>query len=163
MRSAELRSRDSPHRGRIIFPSQGIERSLDTEVCKSGPLKIARIYISLGARRSVSDEEVRGSRGLIDEISGFSSQLQAGGKDLPPETGQGFRDYVDFNVKAEELGFHSSFLVDHHFTGWNQVAATLMLLTSLAMRTTTLRLGSGVITLPWHNPVLQAEEAATLT
>jgi alkanesulfonate monooxygenase SsuD/methylene tetrahydromethanopterin reductase-like flavin-dependent oxidoreductase (luciferase family) len=30
------------------------------------------------------------------------------------------------------------------------------------MRTTTLRLGTGVIVLPWHNPVLLAEQAATL-
>jgi alkanesulfonate monooxygenase SsuD/methylene tetrahydromethanopterin reductase-like flavin-dependent oxidoreductase (luciferase family) len=37
-----------------------------------------------------------------------------------------------------------------------------MLQTALAMRTTTLRLGSAVIVLPWHNPVLLAEEAATL-
>jgi alkanesulfonate monooxygenase SsuD/methylene tetrahydromethanopterin reductase-like flavin-dependent oxidoreductase (luciferase family) len=76
--------------------------------------------------------------------------------------GQGFRDYLDFNVEAEALGLHASFLVEHHFTGWNQVSATLMLLTSLAMRTTTLRLGTAVMTLPWHNPVLLAEQAATL-
>ena len=56
----------------------------------------------------------------------------------------------------------SSFLVEHHFTGWNQVSATLMLQTALAMRTTTLRLGTAVIVLPWHNPVLLAEQAATL-
>ena len=82
--------------------------------------------------------------------------------ELGPETGQGFRDYLDFNVEAEALGFHSSFLVEHHFTGWNQVSATLMLLTCLAMRTTTLRLGTAVMVLPWHNPVLLAEQAATL-
>jgi alkanesulfonate monooxygenase SsuD/methylene tetrahydromethanopterin reductase-like flavin-dependent oxidoreductase (luciferase family) len=93
---------------------------------------------------------------------GLLCSAQAGSEDLPPETGQGFRDYLDLNVEAEELGFHSSFLVEHHFTGWNQVSATLMLLTCLAMRTTTLRLGSAVVTLPWHNPVLLAEEAATL-
>ncbi len=57
---------------------------------------------------------------------------------------------------------NSSFLVEHHFTGWNQASATLMLLTALAMRTTTLRLGSAVMVLPWHNPVLLAEQAATL-
>ena len=30
------------------------------------------------------------------------------------------------------------------------------------MRTTTLRLGSAVIVLPWHHPVLLAEQTATL-
>ncbi len=93
---------------------------------------------------------------------GLFSSAQANGKDLGPETGQGFRDWLDYNVEAEALGFDSTFLVEHHFTGWNQVSATLMLLAALAMRTTTLRLGSAVIVLPWHNPVLLAEQAATL-
>ena len=79
-----------------------------------------------------------------------------------PESGQGFRDFIDFNIEAEALGFHSSFSVEHHFTGWNQCSATLMLLTALAMRTKTLRLGTAVLVLPWHNPVLLAEEVATL-
>jgi len=93
---------------------------------------------------------------------GLFSSAQANTNDLPAQTGQGFRDYLDFNVEAEALGFQSSFLVEHHFTGWNQVSATLMLLMAVAMRTTTLRLGSAVIVLPWHNPVLLAEQAATL-
>ena len=93
---------------------------------------------------------------------GIFSSAQANSSDLGPETGQGFRDYLDFNVEAEALGFTSSFLVEHHFTGWNQVSATLMLLMALAMRTKTLRLGSAVMVLPWHNPVLLAEQAATL-
>jgi alkanesulfonate monooxygenase SsuD/methylene tetrahydromethanopterin reductase-like flavin-dependent oxidoreductase (luciferase family) len=93
---------------------------------------------------------------------GIFGSAQANGNDLPAETGQGFRDYLDYNVEAEALGFHSSFLVEHHFTGWNQVSSTLMLLMALAMRTRTLRLGSGVMVLPWHNPVLLAEQAATL-
>jgi alkanesulfonate monooxygenase SsuD/methylene tetrahydromethanopterin reductase-like flavin-dependent oxidoreductase (luciferase family) len=93
---------------------------------------------------------------------GLFCSAQANSNDLGPESGQGFRDYLDFNVEAEALGFKSSFLVEHHFTGWNQVSATLMLLMALAMRTTTLRLGSAVMVLPWHNPVLLAEQAATL-
>jgi alkanesulfonate monooxygenase SsuD/methylene tetrahydromethanopterin reductase-like flavin-dependent oxidoreductase (luciferase family) len=93
---------------------------------------------------------------------GLFTSAQANSGDLAPETGQGFRDYLDFNVEAEALGLRSSFLVEHHFTGWNQVSSTLMLLTALAMRTKTLRLGSAVMVLPWHNPVLLAEEAATL-
>ena len=93
---------------------------------------------------------------------GLFGSAQASTSDLGPETGQGFRDYLDYNVEAEALGYRSSFLVEHHFTGWNQVSATLKLLTWLAMRTTTLRLGTAVIVLPWHNPVLLAEQAATL-
>jgi len=93
---------------------------------------------------------------------GLVCSAQANRNDLPAEAGQGFRDYLDINVNAEALGFHSSFLVEHHFTGWNQVSATLILLSCLAMRTSRLRLGSAVIVLPWHNPVLLAEQTATL-
>jgi alkanesulfonate monooxygenase SsuD/methylene tetrahydromethanopterin reductase-like flavin-dependent oxidoreductase (luciferase family) len=76
--------------------------------------------------------------------------------------GEGFHDFVDFNVEAEALGYQATFLVEHHFTGWNQVSATLQLLTWLAARTARLRLGTAVLVLPWHNPVLLAEQAATL-
>jgi alkanesulfonate monooxygenase SsuD/methylene tetrahydromethanopterin reductase-like flavin-dependent oxidoreductase (luciferase family) len=79
-----------------------------------------------------------------------------------PETGQGFRDYLEFNIEAEALGFHSSLSVEHHFSGWNQASATLMLLMALAMRTKTLRVGTAVMVLPWHHPLLLAEQAATL-
>lgn len=93
---------------------------------------------------------------------GLFCSAQADNSELGPESGQGFRDYFDFNVEAEALGYHASFSVEHHFTGWNQVSATLTLLACLAMRTTTLRLGTAVMVLPWHNPVLLAEQAATL-
>jgi alkanesulfonate monooxygenase SsuD/methylene tetrahydromethanopterin reductase-like flavin-dependent oxidoreductase (luciferase family) len=76
--------------------------------------------------------------------------------------GQGFKEFVEFNVEAEALGYRSTFQVEHHFTGWNQVSATLSLLTWVAARTRTLRLGTAVMVLPWHNPVLLAEQAATL-
>jgi alkanesulfonate monooxygenase SsuD/methylene tetrahydromethanopterin reductase-like flavin-dependent oxidoreductase (luciferase family) len=93
---------------------------------------------------------------------GIFGSAQAHRGDLGPETGQGFRDYLDTAAEAEAFGYVSSFLVEHHFTGWNQVSATLMLQTALATRTTKLRLGTAVIVLPWHNPVLLAEQAATL-
>jgi alkanesulfonate monooxygenase SsuD/methylene tetrahydromethanopterin reductase-like flavin-dependent oxidoreductase (luciferase family) len=76
--------------------------------------------------------------------------------------GQGFHDFIELNVEAEALGYRATFLVEHHFSGWNQVSATLQLLTWLAARTTTLRLGTAVLVLPWHNPVLLAEQAAML-
>jgi alkanesulfonate monooxygenase SsuD/methylene tetrahydromethanopterin reductase-like flavin-dependent oxidoreductase (luciferase family) len=87
---------------------------------------------------------------------------QAGSESPGAALGEGFHDFVEFNVEAEALGYCATFLVEHHFTGWNQVSATLQLLTWLAARTTTLRLGTAVLVLPWHNPVLLAEQAATL-
>lgn len=78
------------------------------------------------------------------------------------DSAEGFRDFIEYNVEAEALGFHSTFVVEHHFTGFGQVSATLNLLTWLGARTRRLRLGTAVIVLPWHNPVLLAEQAATL-
>jgi alkanesulfonate monooxygenase SsuD/methylene tetrahydromethanopterin reductase-like flavin-dependent oxidoreductase (luciferase family) len=89
-----------------------------------------------------------------------SAQAKRGGPDV--DSGAGFREFVERNVEAEALGFHSSFLVEHHFTGFGQVSATVNLLTWVGARTTTLRLGTAVMVLPWHNPVLLAEQAATL-
>jgi alkanesulfonate monooxygenase SsuD/methylene tetrahydromethanopterin reductase-like flavin-dependent oxidoreductase (luciferase family) len=87
---------------------------------------------------------------------------EAGSERPGAALGDGFHDFVELNVEAEALGYCATFLVEHHFTGWNQVSATLQLLTWLAARTTTLRLGTAVLVLPWHNPVLLAEQAATL-
>ena len=78
------------------------------------------------------------------------------------DSSEGFRDFIEYNIDAEALGFHSTFVVEHHFTGYGQVSATLNLLTWLGARTRWLRLGTAVIVLPWHHPVLLAEQAATL-
>lgn len=89
-----------------------------------------------------------------------SAQAQRGGPDV--DSGQGFRDYLDYNIEAEALGYKSTFVVEHHFTGFGQVSASLTLLAWVAARTSTLRVGTAVMVLPWHNPVLLAEQAATV-
>jgi probable F420-dependent oxidoreductase len=75
---------------------------------------------------------------------------------------QGYRDYINYVREAEDLGFDSVFVVEHHFTGVGQVSASLGLLSYLAACTSRIRLGTAVLVLPWHNPVLLAEQAATL-
>src|SRR6266436_7967259 len=77
-------------------------------------------------------------------------------------TAESFFDFIETNVEAEALGFHSSFVTEHHFTGIGQLSAPLTLLTFIAARTTRLRLGTAILVLPWHNPVLLAEQVATL-
>ena len=75
---------------------------------------------------------------------------------------QGYDGFVDLIVEAEKLGYESLFMVEHHFTGGGQVSASLNLLTYIAAKTEKIRLGTSVTVLPWHNPVLLAEQTATL-
>jgi len=89
-----------------------------------------------------------------------SAQARRGVPDV--DSGAGFKDFVEYNVQAEALGYQSSFVVEHHFTGFGQISATLNLLTWVGARTSTLRLGTAVMVLPWHNPVLLAEQVATM-
>ena len=89
-----------------------------------------------------------------------AAQAQRGGPDV--DSAAGFKDYIEYVIEAEALGYQSAFIVEHHFTGFGQVSATLNLLTWIGARTRTLRLGTAVIVLPWHNPVLLAEQAATV-
>jgi len=84
----------------------------------------------------------------------------ANGPDV--DSGQNYKDFIEYIVEAEALGFYSTFSAEHHFTGRGQVSATLSLLTWIGARTTTIRLGTAVLVLPWHNPVLVAEQVATI-
>ena len=90
--------------------------------------------------------------------------LFGGASRAPQQTGdsQSYHQFIDYVVEAEQLGFESVFLVEHHFTGAGQVSASLTLLAYLAGLTSTMRLGTAVTVMPWHNPVLLAEQAATV-
>lgn len=75
---------------------------------------------------------------------------------------RGLEEFVDHVVEAESLGYHGIALVEHHFMGTGQISSSLTLLAYLAARTKRIRLGTGVVVLPWHNPVLLAEQVATI-
>ena len=75
---------------------------------------------------------------------------------------EAYGSYVEGVLEAERLGFYGAYLVEHHFTQQGQVSASLALLNYLAALTSTIRLGTAVVVTPWHNPVLLAEQAATL-
>lgn len=75
---------------------------------------------------------------------------------------QGYGGFIDTVIEAEQLGFESIFIVEHHFSGGGQLSSSLNLLSYLAAKTSRIRLGTAVTVLPWHNPVLIAEQAATV-
>jgi alkanesulfonate monooxygenase SsuD/methylene tetrahydromethanopterin reductase-like flavin-dependent oxidoreductase (luciferase family) len=63
---------------------------------------------------------------------------------------------------AVELGFESLWVVEHHFSEYLLSPDPLQLLTWLGARHAHVRLGTGVIVLPWHHPVRCAEQIALL-
>ena len=66
-------------------------------------------------------------------------------------------------IHAEKFGFDSAWLAQHHFNGEEGgLPAPLILLADIAARTSRIRLGTGVITLPMENPVRVAEDTAVL-
>ena len=73
-----------------------------------------------------------------------------------------YHRFADYAVEAETLGFVSVFLTEHHFTGLGQASSPLTLLGHLAARTKAIRLGTAVTVLPWYNPIMVAEQAATV-
>ncbi|MDP2330014.1 MAG: LLM class flavin-dependent oxidoreductase [Reyranella sp.] len=78
------------------------------------------------------------------------------------EDSQGYEAFIEYVIEADRLGFRHLFMVEHHFTGQGQVSASMTVLAYLAARTRNIRLGTAVVVLPWHNPVLVAEQVATL-
>lgn len=99
--------------------------------------------------------------GLFTDVSAANPNAALSGPKgfASAQTLVGLGDYI---CEAERLGFHSVFIVEHHFTGNGQVSSALSVLAYLAGRTSKIRIGSGVVVLPWHNPVLLAEQIATI-
>jgi alkanesulfonate monooxygenase SsuD/methylene tetrahydromethanopterin reductase-like flavin-dependent oxidoreductase (luciferase family) len=69
---------------------------------------------------------------------------------------------VEHTQQAEELGFQNIWLAEHHFSTYGYVGRPVQLATYLAARTTRIRVGTAVIVVPLHHPLVIAEEIATL-
>ena len=63
---------------------------------------------------------------------------------------------------AEALGFRNVWLGEHHFSTYGYLSRPLQLATYIAAKTTRLRVGTAVIVVPLHHPLLVAEEIAML-
>lgn len=82
-----------------------------------------------------------------------------------PEPGaqaQYYKEALEQVLWAEQLGFTSVWFTEHHFSRHGIVPSSLAVLAYLAGVTTSIRLGTAVAVLPFHNPIQLAEEAATV-
>ena len=69
---------------------------------------------------------------------------------------------IELAGAAETLGFRSVWLAEHHFSTYGYLARPAQLATYIAAKTTRLRVGTAVIVVPLHHPLVVAEEIATL-
>ena len=69
---------------------------------------------------------------------------------------------VEVAQAAEALGFRSVWLAEHHFSTYGYLSRPAQLATYIAAKTTRLRVGTAVIVVPLHHPLVVAEEIATL-
>src|SRR3989449_7425105 len=69
---------------------------------------------------------------------------------------------LDVAQKAEALGFRNIWLAEHHFSTYGYLSRPVQLATYIAAKTTRLRVGTAVIVVPLHHPLVVAEEIATL-
>ena len=75
--------------------------------------------------------------------------------------GEFLRKTVDFLATAETLGFDSVWVNEHHFHQYGGLMPSLpTMLAALAQRTSRVRLGTSVVLLPLHHPLVVAEQLA---
>ena len=62
----------------------------------------------------------------------------------------------------DELGYDEAWVGEHHSAGWETIAAPEIFLATAAERTRHIRLGTGVVSLPYHHPFMVASRMVLL-
>jgi limonene 1,2-monooxygenase len=62
----------------------------------------------------------------------------------------------------DTLGFDEAYIGEHHSAGWETICSPEMFLVAVAERTRNIRLGTGVVSLPYHHPFMVANRMVLL-
>ncbi|MEO6126637.1 MAG: LLM class flavin-dependent oxidoreductase [Ilumatobacteraceae bacterium] len=73
-----------------------------------------------------------------------------------------FQRDLDFAEHLDRWGFDEFWCGEHHSSGWEMIASPEMFLAAAGQRTHTIRLGTGVISLPYHHPFNVAQRMVQL-
>jgi limonene 1,2-monooxygenase len=73
-----------------------------------------------------------------------------------------FQRDIDFVAHLDRLGYEEFWCGEHHSTGWEMIASPEMFLAAAGQVTHTIRLGTGVISLPYHHPFNVAQRMVQL-
>ncbi len=72
------------------------------------------------------------------------------------------RSDLDLVEHMDRLGFDEFWCGEHHSTGWEVIASPELFLAAAAERTHRIRLGTGVVSLPYHHPFMVAQRMVQL-
>lgn len=73
-----------------------------------------------------------------------------------------FRRDLDLAEHLDRLGFDEFWCGEHHSTGWEIIASPELFLAAAGERTHRIRLGTGVVSLPYHHPFNVAQRIVQL-
>jgi limonene 1,2-monooxygenase len=73
-----------------------------------------------------------------------------------------FRRDLAFVEQLDELGYDEFWCGEHHSSGWETIASPEMFLAAAGERTKRIKLGTGVISLPYHHPFNVAQRMVQL-
>ncbi|MEM9653045.1 MAG: LLM class flavin-dependent oxidoreductase [Actinomycetota bacterium] len=73
-----------------------------------------------------------------------------------------FKRDLDHAEQLDQLGFDEFWCGEHHSTGWETIASPEMFLAAAGQRTKRIKLGTGVVSLPYHHPFLVAQRIVQL-
>ncbi len=69
---------------------------------------------------------------------------------------------LDLMVWLDRLGFNEAWIGEHHSAGWELISSPELFIAVAAERTRSIRFGTGVISLPYHNPLMVANRIIQL-
>ena len=81
---------------------------------------------------------------------------------IPIEGGHFYREALEEVARAEELGFDSVWMEEHHAVTDHYWPSPLTILAGFATRTSRVMLGTNILVAPFYHPVRLAEEVALL-
>jgi alkanesulfonate monooxygenase SsuD/methylene tetrahydromethanopterin reductase-like flavin-dependent oxidoreductase (luciferase family) len=84
-------------------------------------------------------------------------------KEYPQPLGPLYRETLDQIVWAEQIGFGTVWLSEHHFAPDDYACSPLIVAAAIGARTTTMRIATNIVVAALHNPIRLAEDANTLS
>lgn len=80
--------------------------------------------------------------------------------ELERTTGQLFEELLEQVEAADQLGFDSFWIAEHHFHEYGNIPRPALWMAAAAQRTTQIKLGASVVVLPFDHPLRTAEDFA---